>query len=262
MWRRFGAELRKLRTQAGMSQGDMAREVALSRSMLSAIERGARAPKKDHAELADRALDTGGTLSRLWLSISERQGVPDWFVDVLALERQAEQIRAYHNALIPGLLHTADYARAILKFGRPWDGPEDVERLVVARISRLDALLRENKPLLWFVVDEHTLRHGIGSRAVMRGQLEHLVSLVEDEHVRLHVIPQTVMQHPGRSGPFRTMSFRQRRPVTYIEHLLGGELIDDPHVVQQCDVVFGALQAEALSPSASTRLLRDILEEL
>lgn len=261
-WRRFGAELRKLRTHAGLAQGQMARMVSLSRSMLSAVERGTRAPKREHAELADRALDTGGALTRLWHQITDRHDAPNWFHNVLLMEQQATQIREYHSSVLPGLLQTADYARAIIRSGRPWDVDVNVERLVKVRTSRLETLLKESKPLLWFVIDEDVLRRPLSKPNVNRGQFQHLLDLAEKEQIRIQLIQRTAHEHPGWSGPLRLMSFNGRAPVAYVEHLLGGELVDDQMVVEQCSIVFGTLQAEALSPSASSDLINEWLGDL
>ncbi len=257
VWVRFGAEVRRLRVHAGFSQDQLARNCNVSSSMVSAVERGTRAAKRDQAESLDAALSTGGHLTRLWENLIKQDAVPDWFRHVVALEHQAIEIRMYHTSLIPGLLQTAGYARTVLRYGRPWDCDDAVERLVKSRVERQEALAKEDRPLLWTVLDEVVVRRVVGSPAVMRDQLAHLLALADGPQSRLQIIPQRPLGHPGLSGPFRLMSFQDKPTVAYVEHMLGGELVDQSDDVRHCSTIFGALQAEALSPRDSADLIRE-----
>lgn len=260
-WGRFGAEARRSRRVAGVSQGQLAKSINISPAMMSSLERGTRTPKREHAEALDAALNTGGALTRLWVNLTNQEDVPGWFRDIVLMERQATAIREYQVALVPGILQTADYARTVLKHGRPWDGREEVDRLVEARLNRSELITRTDPPLLWFVVDEVVIHRTIGTPEVMRMQLMHLLKLIDDDVIRLQLVPQHTPTHPGLSGPFRLMSFSDRPPVAHAEHLVGEELIDSPEGVQRCGTIFGALQAEALSPRASADLLRKVTGE-
>ncbi|QBI52239.1 Helix-turn-helix protein [Streptomonospora litoralis] len=187
-WRRFGSELRNRRTLAGISQGKLGKKVNTSTAMISAVERGTRAPKREIAESLDTAFSTGGTFTRLWIDLAAQQDVPEWFIDALHLEREAVEIREYQMTLVPGLLQTPEYARSMMRHGRPWDDAEAIDRLVDSRMARLAKL--GTNPLLWFVVDECAIRRLVGDREVMRCQLARLINLLEDGKVRIQVIPQ------------------------------------------------------------------------
>ncbi|GAA3755863.1 transcriptional regulator with XRE-family HTH domain [Spinactinospora alkalitolerans] len=262
IWIRFGAEAKRMRTNAGVSQDQLSKTLRVSPALLSAIERGTRTAKRHHAEALDAALNTGGSLTRLWVNLSNQQDVPDWFRDVVVLERQAAEIREYQSILVPGLLQAEEYARAVIRSSRPWDDVEQVERSVESRMNRREVITRTGRPLLWFVLDEITIRRIVGSQEIMHDQLEHLRKLAEDGVVRLQVVPLSTLNHPGLCSPFRLMSFDDRPSVAYAERLKGGELIDATDQVRECNTIFGSLQAEALSPSASVEMVCKVQGEL
>lgn len=261
-WARLGSEIRRLRRITDISQDRLAKMVNISPAMMSSLERGTRTPKREHAEAIDAALNAGGALERLWINLTNQEDVPGWFREIVLMERQAIDIREYQIALVPGVLQTADYARTILKHGRPWDGQEEVNRLVDARLNRAEGVMKAGSPLLWFVVDEVVVQRMIGTQEIMRGQLAYLLQLIDGDVIRLQLVPQDTPTHPGLSGPFRIMSFSDRPPVAHAEHLVGEELIESSEGVQRCNAIFGALQAEALSPRASAELLRKMTGDL
>ncbi|RCV55898.1 helix-turn-helix domain-containing protein [Marinitenerispora sediminis] len=256
VWARFGAEVKRLRSGAGITQVRLGGSVNMSDSLISAIENGTRAPKREYAEALDAALSTGGTLTRLWLDLNDSLGVPEWWRDISLLERAAVEIREYQMVLIPGLLQTADYARTAMRAGRLWDPDEVIERDVEARVSRLRSL--QEGVFLWFVVDEFALRRVVGDTRIMNCQLDRVLSLIEDGTIRLQIIPQHAPQHPGMSGGLRILSFTDRAAVALAEHLVGEEIVDNPEGVRRCSKLYGALQAEALSPTASVAMLQKI----
>lgn len=261
-WVRFGQELRRTRQGSGMSQEQLAKAVNVSPALVSAIERGERFPKIDRAEAMDIALNTSGTLARLQATISNRQDFPEWFREVVIAEREATEIREYQSVLVPGLLQTEGYARTIFESGRPWEAPSEIASLVDSRLTRHEVLAKADRPLVWFVVDEVVIRRPVGGREVMREQLEHLLELIETRRIRLQVVPLSTQLHPGLCPPFRVMGFRDRPPVAYVEHMLGGDMVDQPDDVSRCNTIFGALQGEALSTTASADLIRAVVGEI
>ncbi|MFC3995544.1 helix-turn-helix domain-containing protein [Nocardiopsis sediminis] len=258
-WKQFGTHVKRMRDQAGFTQDRVHGMTGISKSMLSAIENSARAPKRSHAELLDKAFSTGGAMVRLWLDIHGSVDVPEWWRDIGAMERNAVEIREYQMTLFPGLIQTSTYARALMLAGRPWDPPEEVERDVESRIARRDQL--RDAVFLWFVVDEFALRRRVGNSAVMRDQMTRILDLVAEKRIRFQVIPDGLVDHPGLSGPIRILDFADRSPVVLAEHRMGEDVVTAPRKVRQCRSLFGALQAEALSPSESARMITRIREE-
>jgi transcriptional regulator with XRE-family HTH domain len=262
VWSRFGSEVRRLRQQAGLSQDQLARSSNLSPSFISSIERGTRTPKRDHAETFDAVLNTSGSLTRLWVQLNNQDSYPDWFKRGVLLEKQAREIREYQSLLMPGLAQTLNYAQTVLRLGRPWDTPNEIARLAEARVKRQEILKQDDHPMLWAVIDESALRRPICTPEVMDEQLQHLLDLGEAHKLRLQIIPTESRNHPGLSGSFRLMTFREHPPVVYAEHTLGEELVDDAELVSQCNTLFGALQGEALSTSATIDLIHQIRGDL
>ncbi|MUL42050.1 helix-turn-helix domain-containing protein [Streptomonospora sp. PA3] len=259
-WASFRSEVRKLRSQSGFTQVRLGKATQMSSSLLSAIETGTRTPKRSHAEILDTAFSTGGRLTRLWLDINDSLDVPEWWRNISLLEREAIEISEYHMTLIPGLLQTPEYARTSMRLGRRWDPQSVIDRDVEARAARFSQL--RDDVCLWFVVDEYALTRVVGSERVMSSQLDHILTAIEDNRVRFQVITQPAPHHPGMSGPVRILDFEDRNPVALVEHLMGEEVIQRADPVRKCRSLFGALQAEALSPTDSAKMIKTIREDV
>lgn len=261
-WVRFGVELRRAREIAGITQAQLADMTGWARSTISALQTGTRVPQRDQVESLDGVLATGGTLTRLWVTLKNNSEVPNSFRDILAMEREASFIREYHPTLVPGILQTEAYARAVISSGRPWLPDSAVDKLVSSRIARHEVLAGTDRPIAWFVVDDLVLQRQIGSPETARQQLEYMCTLAQ-QAIRLQVLPGMTKATPGLSGPFRLMSFSEERPmVAYAENAMGGELSDDPKQIETLGMVFGAIQGEALSPQESVRMIQERLEGL
>jgi transcriptional regulator with XRE-family HTH domain len=157
----FGAELRYYRERAGLSQTELAALVNVSHDVISKIETGERPPAKDFPERLDAVpeLDTRGGLGRLWGNLCKglkNRAIPGWFRPWAEVEAEATALRWYEPLLIPGLLQTEDYARAILAAGPGING-DDLEDRVAGRIERQSVLERRDPPHLWCVLDEAVL---------------------------------------------------------------------------------------------------------
>jgi transcriptional regulator with XRE-family HTH domain len=171
VWRQWGAELRRLRELAGVSQTDLGRKTLASKATISAWERGTRVPKRESSERLDTALSTGGVLTRLWHDVASQRGVPDWWRSALALERQSREIWEYEPSIVPGLLQTADYARYIIESRRPRATKNEVDETVAQRVERLPALL-EKGTLIRLVVGEAPLVRGVRGQRPMMAELD------------------------------------------------------------------------------------------
>ena len=152
----FGAMLRYYRERAGLSRNELARHVSKSASLIQAIELGQRVATAEVTEDLERALNAGGALSRLRDEIGDGLGYqpyPSWFQDWLISEREAKKLRWFGSLLVPGLLQTADYAKAVFRtrFGVT---DEEVDEQAAARLKRREILERDEPPALWVIVDE------------------------------------------------------------------------------------------------------------
>ena len=181
-------ELRHMRAARKMTQEELAKAVNYSPSTVAMVETGARKPPPDFWERVDVALDTGGAFARMLA----RLGSPQWMREWEANERQATVLRSFQNMVVPGLLQTAAYARALFRSVGLFD-EQEVERRAEARLARQAVLAGERPPQLVAVLDEHVLRRPVGGPVVMREQLLRLVKVAtEHTRVRLHVVPASV----------------------------------------------------------------------
>nr|WP_232524505.1 DUF5753 domain-containing protein [Nocardiopsis gilva] len=230
--------------------------------MIGAIERGTRTPKRDHVDALESVFTTNGALHRRWTDSLNSAEQPDWYRQVVTSEERATEIRTWHPFVMPGLLQTPGYARAIFSHGRPTDSSDQIEKLVKSRCRRLDVLTSNNKPDLWVVIPEDVIRSRVGGIEAMQEQLAHLLNLVESGTIHFQVLPQGVPNHAGLSGAIRLLGFTDKPPLAYCEHSAGGALVDDMDVVRRLSRVFSTVQAWALNPEDTVNLVKETAREL
>jgi transcriptional regulator with XRE-family HTH domain len=261
----FGAELRYYRERAGLSQTELAALVNVSHDVISKIETGERPPAKDFPERLDAVpeLDSRGGLTRLWGNLRKglrHRAVPGWFQPWTHFEAQAATLRSYEPLLVPGLLQTGDYARAILA-ARPGGKHDDLDDQVAARIGRQAVLARADPPQLWCVVDEGVLHRRIGGPKVMHDQLEHLADLAENPQTTIQVIPASAGAHAGLLGGFVIADLDGSPGMVYLETAAEGQIADSPAIVAHAMLRFDALRSEALPRAASRDLIMKVAAE-
>jgi Domain of unknown function (DUF5753) len=169
-------------------------------------------------------------------------------------------VRNYESTFMPGLLQTEAYARAVISGVLPLATDEEVEQRVEARLQRQRALTKMTPLRLWAVVDEAVLRRLIGGPSVMAAQLEHLVGASRQTHVTVQVIPYAVGAHPGMAGPLTIMEFPDAADpeVVYIDGMAGDLFLEGETEVRRYIGVFEHLQAAALRPADSVRLIGEL----
>ncbi|MCA1220457.1 helix-turn-helix domain-containing protein [Streptomyces sp. 8L] len=251
----FGSELQRIRSEQNKSQGMLARRAHTSQSMISKIEAGRRVPSEDLARVLDRALDTGGTFERLQ-PIVIRYAYPPWIRALVELEAQSTAMRVFESQIIPGLLQTEDYARAMLAAVRS----DDLEELVAARMSRQGILEREQPPRMWYVIDEQALQRPMGTPSMWRAQLRRLVKAGSHPRSVIQVIPRRVTAHPGLAGPFTLLSFEDHPDTMWVDGFSMGRITVDLGEVADGTQAYDLLRAAALSPDESADLITGYAE--
>ncbi|AOT60616.1 MULTISPECIES: helix-turn-helix domain-containing protein [Streptomyces] len=255
----FGAKLRKLRTSAGLTQRQLGGMIPIAHSMIARFELGTETPTQQVAEALDRLLAADGDLVDLWLHVV-RTPIPDWARKYMLLEKQACKIQKYMAHTVPGLLQTPAYARELLTVAVP--AMSRLESMLRARLSRRTLLYRDDPPVLWTILDEAVLLRPIGGPDVMREQLGHLLSVSAGlANVTLQVLPYDRGAHPVLGGSLTVLSFLDRPSVAYLENSHSGELVESSGRVHNYALAFDHLLAQALSPQASARLIRNVMEE-
>jgi transcriptional regulator with XRE-family HTH domain len=272
--RRLASELRKLREQTGLSATDAAKRLGWQTSRLSRIETrqsGIPAPdlrkllnlyevedqeyRKHLADLARRVNERGW-----WQKYAGLIGTE--YADLIGLEEEARTIRTYGQELVPGLLQTADYARAYSRAAWPTSTAQQIERWAEIRLERQEILVRSEPPppRLHVVLSEAVLRRPVGGREVMRGQLEHLMRPRDRANVTVQVLPFDAGVHPAMVGPFTMMTFPDPDDlgIVNVENATGALILEESAEIRVYDEIWSALQASALSPDDSQAFLKSI----
>ncbi|MER7365061.1 helix-turn-helix domain-containing protein [Nonomuraea wenchangensis] len=209
---RFGAEMRRLREAAELSQAAVAARLGCTQTQVSRLEKANRTPSRSDAERLDLLFDTSGGVSftQLHERIVTQPGNPPWFKSwAEEIEPTLRVLRSWDPLLIPGLLQTEAYARHIFSHA-PGIKPEEVDERVEARMRRQRILQREEPPLLLMLVDEGVLHRRIGGAAVMQEQLGHLLEMAQGPDVFLQVVdPECVA---GLAGAFMIAELPDSQP--------------------------------------------------
>jgi transcriptional regulator with XRE-family HTH domain len=261
----FGAELRHYRTAAGLSQEQLGDRIGYSAALVGAVETARRMPTEDFTTRCDLVdeLGTGGALVRLRTHLRDqlhRQVWPPWFREWPSIEREALSLRSWELPVVPGLLQTEAYARALLRGVLPDATDEEVEQQSSARLQRQEILLRQDPPMFWAIMDEGALRRRVGNADIMREQLGHLMKASQSPKIKVLVVPASAGAHVGLSGAFVIAEFRDAPDVVYLDTAAQGQIADHPDIVKACDQVFDTLRAEALPPRASLDLIAEVTE--
>jgi len=259
----FGAELRRARMAAGLSQEQLGQRVGYSGEQVAKAETGDRPPAQDFAQRCDEALPAAGGLFARICALTRRWdgGYPSWFTEWLRAERRAISLRWWEPLLVPGLVQTADYARALFEAWRSADGQDELDQLVNARMERQAIFERPTPPSLWVILDEGVLHRCIGGRKVMRDQLAHLAGMSDRSRITIQVVPGEAGAHVGLLGGFAIASVSSTPGIVYMESPDQGQTTEVPSVVATVSEIFDKLRAEALSRRASRDLIRRVAEE-
>ncbi|MDK1473068.1 helix-turn-helix transcriptional regulator [Streptomyces sp. 549] len=256
----LGAELRFQREQAGLSQEELGRPLFVSGSFIGQLEAGTRRMQPEYATRLDDTLNTGGFFARNCAAATTSR-YPDHFAEAAEAEAVAQSIKEYAPLLIPGLLQTEGYARAVFRAYQPTAPEETIDELVAARLERAAILNHPTQPLLWVVLDENVLRRVVGCASTMADSLNAVCRLVQQHRIIVQVLPFSAGAHPALGGGLKVMDFSDAAPLVYVEGLGTGKLIDDPSLVTRYRLSYDLLGAAALSPKASLTLIASVAEE-
>ncbi|MFE7610295.1 MULTISPECIES: helix-turn-helix domain-containing protein [Streptomyces] len=255
----YATDLRRRRELAGISQRDLAKRAHMAPSLLNKIEATKRLPTKDLSELCDEIFGTGDHFQRLWPLVI-KYAYPSWFRPYVDLEEAATIIRSFQVQVVPGLLQTEDYARAVFSARRP--DTDRVEEQVTARMERQHILGRKIPPKLWVVLDENVLRRRMGSPETMRAQLERVMSAADAPSNVIQVVPYDAGEHAGVAGPFEVLALDEGPDVVYVDGFLQGQILAESEHVRAAERAYDLLTAVALSPGRSIDLIADAMKDL
>ncbi|MGH3647547.1 MAG: helix-turn-helix domain-containing protein [Micromonosporaceae bacterium] len=269
--RRVGRTLRAMREAAGVSREKVAEELDCSPWKIGRIETGHVGCRRgdlltmldmygvtDEDKRADLVQQAREARTRRQ---SPDIDLPDNYQTLIDLEPHAQSIRWYEPTLIPGLLQTEDYARAVIRAGRFRDRTAEVEHRVKVRLERQQRIFdRDEPPEVWTIIDEAAIRRVVGGAKVMREQCHRLVRIWEQRLARVQVLPFDAGAPDGTPVMFQLLRFADRDDpdIVYVEvPVRGGLFLDGPEDIARVSLVFDHLIAQALSPERSMDLIRE-----
>lgn len=272
----LGAQLRRLRESKGITREDAGYEIRGSDSKISRMELGRVGFKeRDVSDLLTLYGVTDAKERETLLDLARQANnpgwwhrfndiLPSWFQPYLGLEAAAALIRTYEVQFVPGLLQTADYARAVILLGHERSADEEIERRVAVRIERQRVLEHPDPPRLWALVDEAALRRPIGGAAVMRAQIASLIEVTRRPNITLQVVPFRAGGHAAAGGAFTLLRFADEDlpDVVYLEQLTGAIYLDKRDDVDAYAEVLERLAVEAEPPTNTQKILDDILRDI
>ncbi|MFE2168269.1 Scr1 family TA system antitoxin-like transcriptional regulator [Streptomyces sp. NPDC059447] len=256
----LGAELRVARERAGMSQSELGEPLFVSGSFIGQLEAGTRRMHIDFARQIDDILGTNGFFTRN-CGAAAKSKYPDHFAAAAEAEALATAIRQYAPQIIPGLLQTEAYARAVFRAYQPTATEEAVDELVSNRLARAAVIAEPTTPMLWCVLDEAVLRRSGDAPAILAGALRHIARLIQSHRIIVQVLPFSAGFHAGLDGSLKLMSFDDAPPLAYVDGIGMGQLFDDPATVTRYTLTYDLITANALSPRESLALIESVAED-
>lgn len=256
-----GKLLARFRTEAGMTQVELALASGVQEDTIACVEQGRRSLVPDLAEAIDDLLDTKGALATAVDNMPEVDLIPLWAEDYIDMEQDALALSWYDNQVIPGLLQTKAYAQAVFGNKIPVYSPEEIETQTATRLQRQQILDRKKPPTTSIVIWEPVLMMKLTSDEDHREQLRHLYAMAQLPGVCLQVLPLDSRVHAGLNGPFILLETPDHQHVAYTETQRGSQLISDRNEVSILAQKYAMLRAQALSPVETLRLLARLLGE-
>jgi len=274
--RQAGAELRRLRDAAGITIDQAAARLDCSASKISRMETGAGVQRpRDVTELLDfyevTAEETRAELLALVRDSNEQDwwhnypdAVPRWFERFMAAESSAVSVEEFDCQLVPGLLQTPDYARAVMRAANTSLDDDEIDRRVVVRMERQNRLAGEDPLSLSVVLDESVLRRHVGGRDVMRAQLERLADRAAQPNITIQVLPFTLGAYAAFGHPFTIMSFPvpPGGEVVHMDQLHSGLYLERPSDLRRYRLAMNRLRAAALDAEQSRNAIIKAVEDL
>ncbi|MFK4065878.1 helix-turn-helix domain-containing protein [Streptomyces sp. NPDC029674] len=258
----FGALLRFYRERAGFTQEALSTRVQYSKSQVAMVERGERPPKGKLVEIADEVLGTQGALLLLAEKEFGKSGLQLWTEDFLEHEKMALSIHSYQDHVMPGLLQTESYARAVFNCVYPPLDDAEIDERVANRLARQKLFARKPVAVLNFIVEQSALTRPLGGNSVLKEQLRSMVEFGNLRNVTIQVMPHDRQTPVGPMRPMILLETAERRQLAYIEGHIGGYFVSQQPDLGNLQGKYGMLRTQALTPEDSAQLIEKVACEL
>lgn len=256
--RTFGAVVQALREHAGLGREEFAERVRFSKHTVASVELGRRMPDPAFVERAEEALGNTGALRRAASHLARQPGLAAWFRQWARMEQLAIRLDTYECRVVPGLLQTEAYARAMTLSVPPIPDEQELNQRVTARLARQELLSTLRKPpsAFSFIIEQAVLERHTGGEDVAREQLDHLLGIIDAHwNVDVQVMPLRAPVHAGLDGPLQLLETPENRWFGYSEGQENGRLISAPKEISILQRRYGKLRSQALTPEDSRSLL-------
>jgi transcriptional regulator with XRE-family HTH domain len=272
--RRLGAELRDIRDRSGISSDAVAREMGFSRPKLTRIEQGEVKVSKndlkallhlygvDDSERVNHYVEAARDAHKSGWWKAYQDALPRSYTDFISLETDATEIKNFEPVLIPGLLQTEAYMRAVIQANPAILPPADIDERVKVLRERQAVLEREQPPRVWAIIGESAIRQAIGGARVMRDQFARLELLADYPNVVVQVLPHSAGAHAGLNGAFVIFGLPRDPDVVSVENMTGTLYMERPGERRSYGEAFDHLRAAALSPADSLALIRRVAGDM
>jgi transcriptional regulator with XRE-family HTH domain len=257
-WTAYGRLLQHLRKRAGLNQQQLGDAIGYSMEQVASVEQGRRPAKAAFTTAADRVLEARGVLEVLQDEV-DRAKLPRFFRNFALIESEVVSRFSYDPLLVPGLLQTEAYARAVFAGHCPPLSEEITDQHTEARLSRQKLLTRVPMAELSFIIGEEALRNPVGDTEVMREQWRHLLEVGRLRNVEIQVMPASTGFHVGLDGPFVVVETKEHQHLGYIESQDVGCIVHDPAEVSAFGLRYGKLRSQALNGEESARLIERLV---
>jgi transcriptional regulator with XRE-family HTH domain len=254
--RAFGAALKTFRERALLTQEQLAERLNYSHASIASVEQGRRMPTAAFVERAEDELEAFGVLRAMRKHVGRQRGLAVWFREWAQLEEVAVTLCTYECRVVPGLLQTEAYTRAVMLSVPPPPTQEQLEQRIAARRARQELLRRTPPIALSFIVEESVLLRHTGGEDVTRELLDHLLACTELWNVELQIMPLRQPHHAGTDGPMRLLETPERQWLGYAEGQKTGQLVTDREAVSVMQMRYAKMRSQALSPADSVELLQ------
>ncbi|GHF24980.1 helix-turn-helix domain-containing protein [Streptomyces fumanus] len=252
----FGAALKAFRERALLTQEQVAERLGYSHALVASVEQGRRMPSAQFVERAEEVLETFGVLRAMSRHLGRQRGLAVWFREWAGFEETAVALCTYECRVVPGLLQTEAYTRAVMLNVPPPPTEEQLEQRITARKARQE-LLRRTPPIAFsFIVEESVLLRHTGGEEVTRELLDHLLACTELWNVELQIMPLRQPYHAGTDGPMQLLETPERHWLGYAEGQKTGQLVMDRQAVSVMQMRYAKMRSQALSPADSAELLQ------
>ncbi|MFI8950245.1 helix-turn-helix domain-containing protein [Streptomyces sp. NPDC053750] len=256
--RTFGAVVQALREHAGLSREEFAGLVRFSKHTVASVEQGRRMPDRDFVERAEAATGSTGALRRAAPHLSRQAGLASWFRQWARLETRAVTLWTYECRVVPGLLQTERYARAVTESVPPVKDEEQVAEQVAARLERQQLFERRPAIAFSFIIEQALVERGTGGPDVTRELLDSLLARSLRFNVELQIMPRHQPDHAGFDGTLMLLEAPDNKWFGYAEGQRGGMLISDPKEVSIMLQRYARLRSQALTSEDSRGLLKQL----